>query len=126
MNSAFKQSMLFIFCSALGIISANGCCSVALAAAPPQPVNSADVDSQRLIIKLKSGTTQCDADGIAKLSSASRVAIEFVRSMSGGACVIQLDADSPGSLLQGQEILRQQPVVEWLEEDRKMKALMQK
>jgi hypothetical protein len=43
--------------------------------------------------------------------------------MSGDACVIKQLADSAAGLSQGKEMLKQHPAVEWLEEDRMMKAL---
>jgi hypothetical protein len=113
-------------CSAIGVVLITACSSVAPAATTPQSADSAGSEHQRLIIKFKLSTLECDADGIAKLSSATGVRIEFVRPISGESCVITQYADSPESLLQGQEVVRQHPAVEWLEQDRKMKALMQK
>lgn len=111
---------------AMAIVSLTGCYSDTSSATPPLPLNSAGADHQRLIIKLKSATFNCDADGIKKLSAASRVPLEFVHPISGESCVVTQYADSPEGLLQGQEILRQHPAVELLEQDRKMKALMKK
>jgi len=79
--------------------------------------------SQQLIIKFKSITIACDAAGIAGLSSATEVPLEHVRPMSGDACVVKQFADNAIGLSQGQEILKQHPAIEWLEEDRMMKAL---
>jgi len=124
MSTAFIKRILQEFFVVMSIVSATGCYSAVPAA--PQSAAVADVEHQRLIIKFKAGAIQCDAAGIAELSSATQVPIAFVRSMSGDACVIEQQAKSQESLLQGQELLRNQPSVEWLEEDRKMKALMRK
>jgi hypothetical protein len=120
-----KRIMLGLF-NAMGIISASGCYPAVSDPGLAQPVNAAGSANQRLIIKFKSAGITCDADGIAKLSATTRVSIEFIRPMSGDACVIQQSADSPEGLVQGQEVLRRHPAVEWLEQDRKMRALIQK
>src|SRR3990167_4785276 len=87
-----------------------------------QPIAGTAVMRQ-LIIKFKIDTIACDAAGIAQLSLATRVQVEYVRSMSGGACVVRQSADDANGLGQGQETLRQHPAVDWLEQDTKMKAL---
>ena len=79
--------------------------------------------TRQLIIKFKLDTIACDAAGIAQWSLATRVPVEYVRSMSGGACVVKQSADDANGLGQGQETLRQHPAVDWLEQDTKMKAL---
>ncbi len=126
MSPVFKKRILLELLSAVGIVSATGCYSAAPAAIAPQSMNADGAGHQRLIIKLKSNSLNCNADGIAKLSAATRVSLVFVSTISGESCVITQFADSTEGLIHGQEVLRQHPAVEWLEQDRKMKALMQK
>lgn len=57
------------------------------------------------------------------MSAVTRVPLEYVRPMSGDACVIKELADDAAGLSQGQETLKQHPAIEWLEEDKMMKAL---
>jgi hypothetical protein len=78
---------------------------------------------QQLIVKFKPNTIACDAAEIAHLSAVTQVPLEHVRPMSGDACVIKQLADNAAGLSQGQETLKQHPAIEWLEEDRMMKAL---
>lgn len=78
---------------------------------------------RQLIIKFRLGAIACDAAGIARFSSATRVPLEYIRPMSGDACVVRQSADSATGLEAGQETLRQHPDVELLEPDVRMKAL---
>lgn len=79
--------------------------------------------SRQLIIKFKPDTIACTPAGIAQLSSATRVSLEFVRTMSGGACVVKQFAEDADILLRGQKTLEENPAVEYLEPDAVMKAL---
>ena len=79
--------------------------------------------SQQLIIKFKPNTIACTPEGIAQWSSTTRVSLEFVRTMSGDACVVKQFAESADILLQGQKTLEENPAVEFLEPDAIMKAL---
>lgn len=87
----------------------------------PAPISKGGA-SQQLIIRFKADTIACDAAGIASVSSATQVPLRHVRAMSGAACVVKQFADHAEGLFQGQERLKQHPAVEWLEEDRMMKA----
>jgi hypothetical protein len=77
--------------------------------------------SQQLIIKFKSNTITCDPAGIARVSAAAHVSLEFVRPMSGDACVVKHLADDPGSFSAEQQMLRQHPAIEWVELDAVLK-----
>ncbi len=123
MSSEFKHRILPGLFSLMGLVCMSGCHSAASSVTASPAASAAETDAQRLIIKLRAGTLQCDADGIAGLSTAAGVRVEFIRSMSGESCVVVLHAGSAEGLLQGQELLRQQPAIEWLEVDRKMKAM---
>jgi hypothetical protein len=79
--------------------------------------------SQQLIIKFKPNTIVCNPVGIAQLSSTTNVSLEFVRPMSGDACVVRQVADSADNLLHGQETLKNNPAVEYVEPDAVMKTL---
>lgn len=127
MGSFCTQSLLATVTMAAMVI-AGGCQmppSPSASSAPqpaPMSIGKGRV-SQQLIIKFKSTTIACDAAGIEGLSSATQVPLEHVRPMSGAACVVKQFADGEDGFSQGQEILKQHPAIEWLEEDRMMKAL---
>ena len=57
------------------------------------------------------------------MSATANVPLEFVRTMSGDACVVKQFAESADILLQGQKTLKGNPAVEYLEPDAIMKAL---
>jgi hypothetical protein len=93
---------------------------------PPQPSPGTIIKapvSRQLIIKFKPDTIACDPAGIAQLSSITHVSLEFVRTMSGDACVVKQFADSADDLLHGQKTMKENPAVEYLEPDAVMKAL---
>lgn len=91
---------------------------------PPSSAKTADAPASRqLIMKFRPHTVACDPAGIAQLSLATRVPLEFVRTMSGGACVVKQSADSADGLSKGRETLGKHPAVEYLEPDAVMKAL---
>ncbi len=125
MGSFPKRSLLAMVTMA-AIVIAGGCqMPPSPSANPPQPAPTPKgkaAVSQQLIIKFKPNTIVCDAAGIAGLSSATQVPLEHVRPMSGDACVVKQFADNAEAFSQGQEILKQHPAIEWLEEDRIMKA----
>ena len=79
--------------------------------------------SRRLIIKFRPDTIACTPAGIAQFSSTTRVSLEFVRTMSGGACVVKQIADDADTLSHGQKTMKEHPAVEYLEPDTVMKAL---
>jgi hypothetical protein len=109
----------------MAILAVTGCQalpSVSVAQASPQTSAEAAM-SQQLIIKFKPNTIACNAAGIAQLSSATRVTLEYVRPMSGDACVIKQLAVDANDFLRGQGLLRQHHAVEWLDQDAKKKAL---
>jgi hypothetical protein len=78
--------------------------------------------SQQLIIKFKPDTIACSPEGIARLSLATRVSLEFIRQMSGQACVVKQLAGSAEGISKGQTLLKQHPSIEWVEPDALMKA----
>ncbi len=93
---------------------------------PPQPSTTAPIKacaSRQLIIKFKPGTIACTPAGIAQLSSTTHVSLEFVRTMSGDACVVKQSAATADILLHGQKTLKEYPAVEYLEPDAVMEAL---
>jgi hypothetical protein len=89
---------------------------------PPTTIIKAPA-SEQLIIKFKPNTIACTPEGIAQLSSATHASLEFVRTMSGDACVVKQFADSADDLLRGQKTIKENPAVEYLEPDAVMKAL---
>jgi len=106
--------------------AAGGCQQPSSSTDPPQPSPTTTIKasaSQQLIIKFKPDTIACNPAGIAQLSSTTHVSLEFVRTMSGDACVVKQFADSADNLLHGQKTLKEYPAVEYLEPDALMKAL---
>jgi len=124
--SLFVLSLLIGSGCGGGGTAAGGCQQPSSRTDPPRPspttVIKASV-SQQLIIKFKPDTIACDPAGIAQLSSTTRVSLEFVRTMSGDACVVKQFADCADNLLHGQETLKENPAVEYLEPDAVMKTL---
>ncbi len=124
MHSLIRQAA-FVIMNAIAIAAATGC-QVSPSKSHPTTASPAAVDhqliSQQLIIKFKPNTTVCSAAGIAQLSASLQVPLEFVRIMSGNACVIKQRADSPSNFSLGQKILKQDLAVEWLEPDGVMKT----
>lgn len=125
MYSLSGKKILWGLCNLLVVLAMAGCQSphvVADSLSPPQPVANTPATRQ-LIIKFKPNTIECNTAGIAQLSAAAKVPLEYVRPMSGGACVIRQLAVEMNDLLRGQELLRRYSAVEWLEQDTKKKAL---
>lgn len=106
--------------------AAGGCQQPSSRTNPPQPSPTTIIKasaSQQLIIKFKPNTIACTPAGIAQWSSTTHVSLEFVRTMSGDACVVKQFADTADLLLHGQKTLKENPAVEYLEPDAVMKAL---
>lgn len=109
-----------------GGAAAGGCQQPSSLTNPPQPSPGTMIKApgvQQLIIKFKPDTVACTPEGIAQFSSTTRVSLEFVRTMSGDACVVKQSADSAENLSRGQKTLKENPAVEYLEPDALMKAL---
>jgi hypothetical protein len=109
-----------------GGTAAGGCQQPSSLNNPPQPLPATIIKapaSRQLIIKFKPNTIACTPEGIAQFSSTTHVSLEFVRTMSGDACVVKQFADSEDNLLPGQKTLKENPAVEYLEPDAIMKAL---
>jgi hypothetical protein len=79
--------------------------------------------TQQLIIKFKPNTLDCNATGIARLSTESGVPLELVGPMSGNACLARQLAKADISFAQGQQRLKQHPAIEWVEQDALMKTM---
>ena len=119
------KKFLLGLCNAMVILAVIGCQThpvIAASQSSPQPIAETKA-AQQLIIKFRPNTIACDAAGIAQLSAAMQVPLEYVRPMSGGACVIRQLAGDANDFLRGQELLMQHPAVEWVEQDAKKKAL---
>lgn len=72
---------------------------------------------QQLIIKFKPDTVSCDADGIARFAKAVGLSLQYVRMMSGDACVVKLFSDNDEQSMWAQRLLRQHPAVDRAEAD---------
>jgi hypothetical protein len=78
---------------------------------------------QQLIVKFKSATFRCDSADIARLAAQIGVQLEFVRPMSGDACVIRQVRGNTSDYSRGQTLLKQHPSIEWVELDAVMKTM---
>jgi hypothetical protein len=124
--SLFVLSLLIGSGCGGGGAAAGGCQQPSSRTNPPQPSPTTMIKasaSRQLIIKFKPDTIACTPEGIAQFSSTTRVSLEFVRTMSGDACVVKQFADSEDDLLHGQKTLKENPAIEYLEPDAIMKAL---
>jgi len=90
--------------------------------AQPSAAKPASQVSQQLILKFKSASVPCAEGAIAHFSHSAKVRLEWLRPMSGDACVVIQSAGSPGELTKGQERLKRHPDIEWVEID----AVMQR
>ena len=77
----------------------------------------------QLIVKFKSGTLDCNDDGIARLSTQAGVRLRWVRPMSGDACVIRLQDPSDRVATRAALLaIRAVPAVEYVEPDAVMRT----
>ena len=123
MHFLFGKKFLWGLGNLIAIVVMAGCqTSFVMADSQSSPQAGANTATRQLIIKFKPDTISCNTAGIAQLSSATQVSLEYVRPMSGDACVVKL-LDVDANSLREQELLRQHPAIEWLEQDEKKKAL---
>lgn len=78
---------------------------------------------QQLIVKFKSDTFRCDHRDITRLAAQIDVVLDFVRPMSGDACVIRQIYGKASDFSRGQKLLEQHPSIEWVEVDAVMKKM---
>lgn len=90
-----------------GVLMAAGC---ARAEAPAQLT--------QVIVKFRPATFACDAKGIADLARSTRLDLQWLRPMSGDACVLILRSAAPGQAL---ATLKARPELEWAEADAVMR-----
>lgn len=117
------RNILPVICSVLAMLAAAGCHLPTMAAAQSEHPGGGALTSQQLMVKFAPGVVRCDAAGIARIALETGTSLEYVRPMSGGACVVRQWGESGDDLLRGQAQLRQHPDVEWLERDAIKKAL---
>jgi hypothetical protein len=109
------------FCALL--MAATGCQAVVPAGQASKDGGIAEDMSRQLMVKLRTAQDSCDASQIAALASATAQRLDYVRPMSGRACVITQHADTEARLAEGLNRLKRHPSVEWAEVDAVMKAL---
>jgi hypothetical protein len=108
-------ALLLILCMAIPM---SGCYAQAAAFAgtgelPPR---------RQLIIKFTPDSVQCSAADIDKFSAATGTRIQYLRAVSGGACVVSQAAIASRSDSSELEILKNHPAIEWVELDSPLKA----
>ena len=121
--AAYGKQILLLLCNMIVVSAMLGCHALpSMAAIGPgaQPL-AGSAATQQLIIKFKPDTIACDAAGIAQFSSATQIPLEYVRPMSGGACVIKQLAGGAKDFSAGMELLGRHPAVEWLQQDARKK-----
>jgi hypothetical protein len=101
-------------------LHAAGCESSSASRHPTSTVKPAAQISQQLIIKFQPRSIACDPQAVARFSKAADVPLEWLRPMSGDACVVIQSATTSGELMKGQERLKKHPSIEWLEIDAAM------
>jgi hypothetical protein len=72
----------------------------------------------QLIVKFRPATVACDAAGIADLARQTRLDLQWIRPMSGQACVLRWQGNDPAQAL---ATLQARPEVEWAETDAVMR-----
>ena len=113
-----------IICAAMAVIAANGCQPIPAVAVPQAriPTIAETAPPHQLVIKFKPHTISCDPEGIARLALSTQVHLEYIRLMSGNACVIRQFAGVTNGFLREQELLMRHPDVEWVEQDGRRSA----
>lgn len=124
---AHTQCVLAVASVVVGVLV--GGCQWSPASSGPGPRPSARMASgagpvsQQLIVKFAPHTRACTADGITAWSDVTHVRLTYVRPMSGDACVLIQWAESAAELARGQALLRRDPAIEWIEDDRVLHPL---
>ena len=90
--------------------------------APASAAKPASRVSQQLIVKFKPMSVPCTEQGITRFSRSTKVQLEWLRPMSGDACVVIQSAANPGELTKGQERFKRHPDIEWVEIDAVMQS----
>ncbi len=99
MRARFLSSSLLL----AGVMLAAGC-----ARAEPAP------QLAQVIVKFRPATFACDARGIADLSRKTGLDLQWLRPMSGDACVLIVRSATPAKAL---ATLQARPELEWAEAD---------
>lgn len=126
MRHLIANPLLFAALCAGAFVIATGCQSLPsgneAAKRSPAPVANAG-DFRQLIVKFKSATFRCNSSDISRLAAQTGMQLEFVRPMSGDACVIRQVRGSADDYSRGQKLLQQHPSIEWVEPDAIMKTM---
>jgi hypothetical protein len=120
------NSLMLAALSASFLVVAAGCQSSpsgnAATKAGATPLANAG-DFRQLIVKFKSSTFRCNSSDVSQLAAQTGTRLEFVRPMSGDACVIRQIRGRTDDYLRDQKLLQQHPSVEWVEPDAIMKTM---
>lgn len=115
MPSRWSGTLLLAFCMALPMSACQ--------AGAGDTLRTISTSSKRqLIVKFKPGTVECSASGIAKFAGTTATHIEFLRVMSGDACVVSQFLTAGQSAASEQEMLNSHPAIQWIESDSPLKA----
>lgn len=117
-NMSFRRCVAMLATAVAALCGASAC-QADLAAQVPDPAHavSAAGVSRGLILKLKGKEGACDGRQVRALASETGQSLDFLRPMSGGACVVVQHGASAESLDAGLRRLRQLDAVEWAEID---------
>lgn len=103
MRARFPSSSLLL----AGVLVASGCARAEPAAQLAQ-----------VIVKFRPATFACDAQGVADLGRSTKLDLQWLRAMSGDACVLILRSAAPAKAL---ATLQARPELEWAEADAVMR-----
>lgn len=111
------------WCAGMAVlITASGCQMLPASPRASEASAPSGPPARQLMVKLRGARTSCDASQIALLGRATAQQLEYIRPMSGDACVIRQKAETPKALADGFRRLVQHPTVDWVEVDGVMKA----
>lgn len=79
-----------------------------------QPAPQLAPQLAQFIVKFRPASVACNAESVAAFASRSKLDLQWLRPMSGDACVLLLRARSPQAAL---ATLQARPEVEWAEAD---------
>lgn len=90
---------------------------LALSADPDGHAVPASQVHRQLIISFQDPAFPCNAAAIAEFAASTKVRLEFLRPMSGNACVVRQVASDAAGLAAGQKRMKAHRAIGWLEPD---------
>lgn len=110
MNRIRAHFLLVTSSLALASVAA---CQCPPSAAPSAAVPAESAFSRQLMIRFQPGSVACEAAAIAYFAAATHVWLQYVRPMSGNACVVRHSAANAQRWQDDLETLKRHPAVQW-------------